>query len=155
MLGEVGSLREQRRHGIQVWELTAKGRRHLEQAEAVPDLPESPQDARWREAHALAIEDVEAFHNSLRETLEEALALTTTATSSDTWFHLGERLRTGARRLGAATYCIHEWAEPTDERADIDDHTDPSDAALRPPERKRREALRVGRRDLYSWRDAD
>jgi hypothetical protein len=107
------------------------------------------------EAHAFAIEEVEGLHNSLRETLEEALALTTTTVPSDIWFHLSERLRLGARRLGVVTHCIHEWAEPPDDRADRDDHTDPRDAALQPPERKRREDRRAGRRNLYSWSDPD
>lgn len=155
VLVEVGSLKAERRNGVQVWALTSKGRRHLEQADELPDLPESPQHAKWREARALAVEEVERLHNTLRETLEEALALTTTTTPSDAWFHLSERLRLDARRLGVVTHCIHEWAEPTDDRADTDDHTDPSDAALQPPERKRRENRRAGRRNLYLWSDPD
>jgi hypothetical protein len=154
-LSETGALKVERRGGFKVWALTPKGRKHLEQAEDVPDLPESPQHARWREARALATEEVERIHDALRETLEEALALTTTETPSDTWFLLAERLRISARRLGVVTYCIHEWAEPSDDRADRDDHIDPSDAALPPPERKLRQGRRSGRRKLHPWSESD
>jgi transcriptional regulator with XRE-family HTH domain len=65
VLSEAGSLKEDRRHGIQVWALTAKGRKQLDQATESLDLPESPQHARWREAYALATEEVEGLHDSL------------------------------------------------------------------------------------------
>src|SRR5271154_5316782 len=105
-LTEAGSLKAERRQGIQVWALTTAGRKYLDEAEDVAPLPESPQHATWREAYALAIEQIEGFQETLRETLEEALALTTDPAPADTWFYLAERLHTGARRLGSATYCI-------------------------------------------------
>jgi hypothetical protein len=74
---------------------------------------------------------------------------------SDVWFELAEELRAAARRLGSATYCLHEWMEPSDARADIDDHISPADWALDPSERRRREARRAGRRNTRLWPDVD
>lgn len=53
------------------------------------------------------------------------------------WFEMANRLRTAAWRLGSATYCLWQWSEPTDDRADIDDHTMPGDELLGDDERAR------------------
>jgi hypothetical protein len=53
--------------------------------------------------------------------------------------------------MGSASYCLYEWAEPSDERADVDE--DAGDEALDPRERARRRALRAGRRNIRSWQE--
>ena len=85
----------------------------------------------------------------------EATALLDGGAGSDVWFELAERLRASARSLGSATYCLHEWAEPDDERPDIDDHSDPGDASLAPAERRRRELRRIGRRNTHLWAELE
>jgi hypothetical protein len=66
---------------------------------------------------------------------------------------MAERLQRVCRRLGSASHCLHEWAEPEDERADIDDHQEPTDKKLAPDERERRQTRRPGRRDIRRWED--
>ena len=73
---------------------------------------------------------------------------------SDAWFELAETLRRAARRVGSAGHCLYEWPEPGDARADLDDRREPEDRCLRPPLRRRRRALRAGRRNIALWRDA-
>jgi hypothetical protein len=70
---------------------------------------------------------------------------------SDDWLELAERLRAKARQLGSALYCLREWEEPSDARADADTGADPGDAALRPDRRRRLRALRAGRRNTRLW----
>jgi len=53
---------------------------------------------------------------------------------SDQWFELAERLRSDCWMLGSASHCLHEWAEPDDRYADIDEGV-------------------PGRRNLRLWRD--
>src|SRR5664279_2463756 len=91
----------------------------------------------------------------MRAALTEAGAILGSSPGSDAWFELAERLQRAARRLGSATYCLHEWMEPDDDRADIDDHVSPADLTLNPRERQQREARRVGRRNTRLWSDAD
>lgn len=69
----------------------------------------------------------------VRAGLDETVQLldARTAGSSDAWFELSEQLRCAVWRLGSASYCLHEWAEPLDEQADIDDRSDPGDERLR------------------------
>jgi hypothetical protein len=121
----------------------------------VVDLPESPQHREWRNARALAAQEIEPFRSTLHDTIMEASALLDDAPGSDAWFELAERLRCAAERLGSAIYCLHEWMEPSDDRADIDDHISPADLALAPRERRRRQARRAGRRNTRLWQDAD
>lgn len=71
---------------------------------------------------------------------------------SDAWFELAERLRHAARVLGSATHCLHEWREPSDERADIDTQEEPGDEKLSERERRSRHARRAGRRNTVLWR---
>ena len=61
------------------------------------------------------------------------------------WFELSERVCGGATwRVGAASYCLYEWVEPQDERADIDDCRHPHDDKLVPAERVRRSGRPAG-----------
>jgi len=91
----------------------------------------------------------------MRDAVTEASARLSDTPGSDAWFELAERLHRAARRLGSATYCLHEWMEPDDDRADIDDHVSPADSPLNPRERQQREARRAGRRNIRLWSDAD
>jgi hypothetical protein len=67
-----------------------------------------------------------------RGSVAEALALldSRSRVRSDRWFELARRLRGACWSLGSATYCLYEWAEPDDARADIDDYRDPADQQL-------------------------
>jgi hypothetical protein len=119
------------------------------------DLPESPQHRQWRNARTLAAQEIERFRATMRDAVTEAGALLGSTPGSDAWFELAERLHRAARRLGSATYCLHEWMEPDDDRADIDNHVSPADLTLNPRERQQREARRAGRRNTRLWSDAE
>jgi hypothetical protein len=155
-----GRLEPSRRNGISVWILTSSGRRRLRRAERagdVPALPESPQHRRWREAHALAAQEIERMREGVRSTVDEATRLLDahTAASSDTWFELSARLRQMVWRLGSASYCLYEWPEPCDEQADIDDRWNPGDQQLAEGELARRLYRRAGRRNTIRWNDRE
>lgn len=160
-LETAGSIERSRRHGIPTWALTGTGRRRLAQAQRagdVPALPESPQHRQWREARALAAQEIGRFHLAARDDVDtatgllDALAFNARPTPlSDAWFELSERLARSLRRLGSASYCLHEWAEPDDTHADIDEATDPSDAVLDEDARKHAVARRAGRRNIRLW----
>jgi hypothetical protein len=144
------------RHGIQAWKLTGSGYRHLRRerrAGRVPPLPESPQHSAWRNAHTVAAHEIDRFRRSMRERLDEAVALlgADPLAESDAWFVLGERLHAECRRLGSATYCLLEWAEPDDAHADVDERLRPNEQKLDSVERARRQARRSGRRNVRLW----
>ncbi len=153
-LVEGGSIEQRREHGVDVWVLAPSGRSGLRGAGRV-DLPESPQHRQWRNARTLAAQEIERFRVAMGDLATEASALLGDTPGSDAWFELAERLQRAARRLGSATYCLHEWMEPDDDRADIDDHVSPADLSLAPRERQRRQARRAGRRNTRLWSDAD
>lgn len=153
-LVEGSSIEQKREHGVDVWALAPAGRRRLRRAGRV-DLPESPQHCRWRNARTLAEQEIERFRDAMGDAVAEASALLSGTPTSDAWFELAEHLHRAARRLGSATYCLHEWAEPDDDRADIDDNASPADLALDPRERQTREARRAGRRNVRLWSDAE
>ena len=138
---EAEQLVEQFRKGSSVrWQLTRKGQLRLaasHDAHALYELPESPQHARWREAQAAAGERIAEFRHDLRGLLDEAAALLEAGGQppSGEWYELGTRLKEACTRLGSASYCLNEWAEPNDTTADID----------RPPYGQ------GGRRETHSW----
>ncbi len=71
---------------------------------------------------------------------------------SDAWLELaGELQRATAGASASASYCLHEWAEPDDARADVDEHLEPADDAFAPAERARRRTRRAGRRNVRLW----
>jgi hypothetical protein len=117
-----GRLQEGRRHGVAVWSLTPAGRRALGGATAgTPALPESPQHRAWRGAHVLALLELPRLRAALRDELRDArVLLRDPGASSEDWFALAERLRLSAWRVGSATHCLYEWAEPSDAAADVD-----------------------------------
>lgn len=151
-----------KRHGVETWELTRAGKRRLSRLRAkgeLPELPESPQHRAWREARALAEQRIGGFWHMLLDDVQRAHDLLARPavpgrSESDVWFELGERLHRESRRLASATYCLSEWCEPDDARADVDHHTDPGDRALDAKERAKRQARRAGRRNTRLW-DSD
>jgi hypothetical protein len=155
-LEAAGSLRQGRRRGVQTWALTSTGRRRLTQARRtgnLPELPESPQHGAWRNARTAAAQEIDRFLLSVRKGLDEAMRLLDAdpAAMSDAWFELGERLHRDCRRVGSATYCLREWAEPDDAHADVDDRLDRDDERFDEAERAKRRARRVGRRNVGLW----
>jgi hypothetical protein len=158
-LAQAGFLKQSKQHGVIQWALTAKARKRLgEVPEVARSLPESPQHRRWRDARDAAEQDIEGFYLSLRDGVDEAADLLSMpmppGPPSDAWFEVGERLHRACRRLGSATHCLHEWAEPPDDRSDHDEHGEPSDAGLPVDERRRRESRRAGRRSPVWWHDS-
>jgi hypothetical protein len=67
---------------------------------------------------------------------------------SDHWFELARCLDSACRSFGSVTYCLYEWAEPDESRADVDDYRDPGDDELEPGARGRLRSIRQGRRWL-------
>jgi hypothetical protein len=154
-LTEEDYLQQARAHSIDYWTLTPKGRRRLKRANVESLLPESPQHQEWRKATTLSAQEIERMRESLRTTLAEATERIDSDASSDVWFELSERLRRDAWLLGSSTHCLREWAEPSDDLADVDDHTDPSDADLSREKKARRRSRRHGRRNVLLWKGAE
>lgn len=147
-----GALEQERQGRIRLLLLTDTGRRRLVQARRQRPvvLPESPQHRLWRHSRAAANERIDGYREGLRGLLDQAVALLDagTQTESDAWFCLAKRLSAAAGGVGAAVYCLTEWAEPDDARADIDENSNPGDDDLSAEERGRRRAMRVGRRRM-------
>lgn len=124
---QADGLIERTRRGSRVsWRLTRTGHGRLataQRAGKIGSLPESPQHLRWREAHTMAGERIGGFREELRQALDETAGLLDSGheAPSETWLELQERLNTACGRLGSATYCLREWIEPDDSRADIDE----------------------------------
>jgi len=154
-----GWVERSRRHGVPTWQLTPSGRGRLEAvagAAGMPVLPESPQHRAWRNARTLAAQEIERFRGHMQDQLDAAALLLDAdpPAGSDAWFELAEGLRSACRTLASASYCLHEWDEPDDAAADLDDGLDPGDEQLEPTARRHRRALRAGRRNVALWRDA-
>jgi hypothetical protein len=81
-LTDAGTLATARARGVQLWSLTAAGRRQLRRAGDVR-LPESPQHQAWRAARALAEQEIERFRSAMADVLAEATALLDGSSSSD------------------------------------------------------------------------
>jgi len=122
-LEAAGLLARSNRLGSPHWGLTEKGRRRLQRARRagnVGPLPEAPQHRVWREARALAREQIERFRGEARATLSEAMRLLDEGNGdSDAWHELARRSQWELERLSSATYCLREWPEPDDARADV------------------------------------
>lgn len=154
-----GEMSRDRTHGIVVWGLTSAGSRRLARARRageVRELPEAPQHRAWRHARAAAGDRIEGFREQVRRAVGEAAGLLDALdTDSDAWFAAAEGLHSACRRLGSAVYCLWEWQEPNDARADVDDRCAPGDERLDPGERGRVRTRRAGRRSIWEWPDAD
>lgn len=157
---EAGFLRQYRQSGVGLWATTGQTRKRLaEVPEVMLALPESPQHRKWRDAHDAAEYEIEGFYLALRDGVDAAADLLSAPVPpgppSDAWFEIGERLRRACRRLGSAAHILYEWVEPSDDEADRDERSEPSGVGLTPDERKRREALRAGRRNTHLWHDIE
>ncbi len=155
---EAGLLERGQRHSVPTWSLTGAGTARLRAARSastLPPLPESPQHRDWRNAHTAAVLEIARFRDSVRERLTRTAQLLDAEPppDSDVWLELAEELQRGCRRLASATHCLHEWAEPDDGRADVDDRSESTDAVLDSRERARRRARRAGRRNVRLWDD--
>lgn len=123
-LQAAGLIEQSRRHGSTLWGLTRTGAQRLKAAQQsgeLEPLPESPQHRFWREARVAASDRINEFRGDLRSALDEATDLLDASDDarSDAWYEFSERLQVACRRLGSATYCLHEWLEPDDAEADI------------------------------------
>jgi hypothetical protein len=158
-LRTAGALSCWRRRGLIVWGLTAAGRQrlaHARRAGKLAELPESPQHREWRAARAAAGERVDGFRAELRAILTEASALLEDeATPTNVWFELRERLARISWRLGSAVYCMREWSEPDEAKADVDDGDDHADERLDRNTRWHLRVLRTGRRNTGRWDERD
>jgi hypothetical protein len=115
-LEDGGELEKRRRHGIDVWALTAAGRERLAQAVRegrLPVLPDSPQHERWRDARRIAGAEAGRYQAELSAACDDALRMLgePSVTAAD-WLALAARLSRAAERVGAVTFCLHEWPEP-------------------------------------------
>jgi hypothetical protein len=123
-LGAEGLAEQTRLKGLVHWALTARGRRRLgrlRRAGRLPELPESPQHWHWRAGRDTAAEQIASLRADLRQKLDAAAASLDRDQdcTSDEIIAVGDQLREACWRLGAATYCLHEWAEPDDVSADL------------------------------------
>jgi hypothetical protein len=77
--------------------------------------------APWGGARSVASEQISSFRDELRVALADTadLLVIEPVTNSDSWREAGERLQRACSRVGWAVYCLREWAEPDDSRADI------------------------------------
>jgi transcriptional regulator with XRE-family HTH domain len=116
-----GDVEEFRRRGYDLLTLTRKGKCRLRAAEPV-SLPESPQHRRWREGRTVAAERIGEFRDELRSALDDAAALLADEDApSDAWYALAGRVEKACKRVGSATHCLREWAEPGDDAADAEE----------------------------------
>jgi hypothetical protein len=123
-LRTAGRIRNVRRCGLDLVALTSTGRRALRKARSAGEaaLPESPQHRIWRHSRTVAGDRIDGFRDALRASVTELGALLDAGqTPSDAWFTVGKRLSAECKRLGSATYCLSEWAEPDDAAADVDE----------------------------------
>jgi hypothetical protein len=152
-----GLLIYNRRHGIDFWGLTEAARARLDdvrQAGRV-ELPESPQHRVWRQTRLSAMERIDEFRLRATHETDEAVALlgARQRVRSDEWLLLAARLGRAYRQLGLAIYCLYEWVEPDDARADIDDYQDIGDEQLDEVGRDRLRSLRCDRRNICNLKD--
>jgi hypothetical protein len=109
-----------KRHGIVLYDLTQRGKSRLK-AEGTVVLPESPQHSAWRVARNTAEERIGEYQEDIRRLLGEGgRLLASGATASEDWFVLDEHLEAACGRVGSATHCLREWAEPGDDEPDVD-----------------------------------
>lgn len=129
-LKTAGLVASKKAHGYPVWMLTSDGRKALAKARRKREdltLPESPQHRLWATARMAATERIDGLREQLRGTLSEAIDLLDSERGgdSDTWFELHGRLARESEWVAQATYCLREWPEPDDGKADRDDDSSP------------------------------
>jgi hypothetical protein len=122
-LRAAGQVLDVRRNGLYLLALTAAGRRALEQAQSAGGvtLPESPQHRKWRHSREIAGDRIDGFREALRASTAEVGVLLDSQAPSEAWFEFGQRLGAECKRLGSATYCLFEWADPDNAHPDVDE----------------------------------
>lgn len=110
--------------GRTVWTLTDAGQCRLAEmlaAGTLQPLPESPQHRKWREAREAARLEIDQLHADVGLLLGEAGDLhdADPQPPSQVWLDLAGRLANACRWLASATYCLREWPEPDDTKADL------------------------------------
>jgi hypothetical protein len=109
--------------GFPHWKLTSDGRKQLTKARRKREdleLPESPQHRRWRDARATAARRLDGLREQLRRSVSDATTLLDGDGDSAAYFRLRFHVGSQLEQLGAAVYCLREWPEPDDARADVD-----------------------------------
>jgi DNA-binding PadR family transcriptional regulator len=122
-LAAAGLVETSKRRGYHVWRLTSDGRKQLAKARRKREdleLPEAPQHRVWRDARATAARRLDGLREQLRRSVNEATTLLDGEGDSDAYYRLRFRIGPQLERLGAAVYCLREWPEPDDARADVD-----------------------------------
>jgi hypothetical protein len=123
---EAGALERVKRQGLVRLVLTEKGRTQAARASRTVALPESPQHRAWRQTRRKAVERIDGLREDARRAVQDAGRLLDAGEAdSETLFLLAVRLKEALQYLGSATYCVREWAEPDDARADTDDDQPP------------------------------
>jgi DNA-binding transcriptional ArsR family regulator len=154
-LEAAGMVERSRRNGVVVFSLSSVGRRGVERARRSGEvvLPESPQHREWSRARSLAGQEIERFRFEFRTYLLNAIGLLSAEppAASDAFFELAEPLSFQCRRLGSATYCLDEWAEPDDQTPDVDDCLQPAERDLPRKRRIQLYSMRNGRRSTWLW----
>jgi len=123
---DAGLIVKTRNRGRERWGLTDFGRERVAQAreDGEADLRDSPQRREWRRAHLEAADRIESIRQRVGSELQDALKLFEAGDGDSTaWYRVAERLKVECRRLGGATFCLHEWDEPDDEHPDLDDRS--------------------------------
>lgn len=140
-----------RSHNGRIWILTAAARRRLSIAKArnqLPQLPESPQHRSWRIARDIAEAEISQLREDAEAEVEKARTLLQGQPSSDEVFDSGQRLEDALYRLASAKYCLTEWAEPSDDKPDVDaGFMTTVDSESKPGIASQK----VGRRRVASW----
>ncbi len=123
---KAGALERVKRQGLVLLVLTEKGRRRAARARRTVALPESPQHRAWRQTRRKAVERIDGLREEARRAMQDAGRLLEAGEAdSEALFLLAVRLKEALQYLGSATYCVREWAEPDDARADTDDDRPP------------------------------
>ncbi len=139
-LHAAGAIESSVHQGLTLWRLTRAGKQRLAAARRrglVGQLPESPQHREWRMAREAAMRRIDPLREELETALERTRSLLgAEQRDSDVWFAASRELQRACYRLGSATYCLFEWAEPEDTEVD------------------RADERLVGRRDWRSWASA-
>jgi hypothetical protein len=148
-----GMVERSRARGFVLWALTSAGNASLKRARRSGsiELPEAPQHRAWREARALAEQEIERFHAEAVDAITDAMETVESDSPSDALYEVAEHLRAQTERLASATYCLREWAEPDDATADVDDRLDTRERQLTRAEQTVLRAMRAGRRNVIGW----
>lgn len=161
-LEQRGWIERRSAHGVPMWALSRAGTRRLGRAErsgAPLALPESPQHRAWRQARALASQEIDRFAAELQRACDDAATLQQSErrepVRSDAWLELGARMARDCRLLASARHCLSEWPEPREAGPDVDTLSAPDDGLLEHDRLRALRVLRAGRRNTLLWRERE